>query len=392
MQGAVGNNAVVQTLRQAGHPWARTAHRHGAGSGPRTGQPPVQRSVVQRSPAGGVVQRAPQERVVSAKAHARLAKATEAIQNTKRLGIPNSGNQQRALASTLFNSALRMQVMRNNGFWDLSRVGEVSPSDLTAAKALYAQGGNCGENAAFAFSYLRQYAPGEYLRQASTAGLDHAFVLIGDKNEPDSEWAVADPWPTNSKACLWDEHFAYTQDRSKINVEEERLADGRDTVSTLKDLIKLNPAGEFVAKWDLSRLKGQTVDSLHQALQQGGIAVDPALDKGDAVLKGLQEVAGSDTSKAPGWSPMQLELWCVSQVDRAVLDKVLRAQDAKPDVVNDGINSARAAAGGKYWVWDHADSTRSGAARQHVTGADRRPVAGADHSDTTADADAMDIS
>ncbi|HEV7627310.1 MAG TPA: DUF4157 domain-containing protein, partial [Streptomyces sp.] len=318
-----------------------------------------------RSEAGGAfvtgaVQRAPADRTVSAVAHARLAQASAAVNYTQNVVIEHSGNQQRSLASTLYNSFLRMQVMRSNHFWDLSRLNSVpSPSDLDAAKTGHAHGGNCGENASVAFAYLRKCAPGQHIRKASKSGLDHAFVLIGHNDEPDSEWAVADPWPTKAKACLWDEHFAYTQDRTKIKVEEEMNADGADSVDVIHGLIRLNTAGERVATWSLKDFKGQTVDTLHAALMKGGIPMDPSLSKGDAVLKGLQAVAASDLSKVLTWSPEQLWLWCVSQVERSVLDKALGANDVKPDMVNDGINEARAAAGGKHWVWDHPDTTRT---------------------------------
>ncbi len=380
LQSAAGNAAVVQRLRQEGHSWAQAEHRHGAGCG---------HGIVQRAPASRVVQRAPAERTVSAKAKARLGKAAAAVNYVKSEAIQNSGNQQDPLASTLYNSAMRMAVMRENAFWDLSRVpGQPSPSDLTAAKAGWAHGGNCGENAAVAFAYLRKFAPGEHLRKASTAGLDHAFVLIGSNDEQDHEWAVADPWPTKAKACLWDEHFAYTNDRSKINVEEEMDADGADTVDVLQGLIGLNAAGEKVAKWSLNDFKKQTLDSLGAVLAKAGIAMDPSLDKGQAVLKGLQQVAGSNLADVLSWSDDQLWLWCVSQVERSVLDKVLQAGEAQPEMVHDGINEARRAAGGKFWVWNHSDTTRAGAERTHVTGASGVTAA----APVTTDDDAMDIS
>ncbi|GAA2248121.1 hypothetical protein GCM10010415_03080 [Streptomyces atrovirens] len=47
LQSDIGNQAVVQMLRQAGHPWAREEHRHGAGCGHEGAQQPaVQRSTV----------------------------------------------------------------------------------------------------------------------------------------------------------------------------------------------------------------------------------------------------------------------------------------------------------------------------------------------------------
>lgn len=47
LQGTVGNAAVLQRLRQAGHPWAQEHHRHDAGCGHQQAeQPAVQRSAV----------------------------------------------------------------------------------------------------------------------------------------------------------------------------------------------------------------------------------------------------------------------------------------------------------------------------------------------------------
>jgi hypothetical protein len=47
LQRSAGNTAVVQMLRQAGHPWAQEQHQHGAGCGhQQAGQPAVQRAAV----------------------------------------------------------------------------------------------------------------------------------------------------------------------------------------------------------------------------------------------------------------------------------------------------------------------------------------------------------
>lgn len=46
LQRSAGNAAVVQLLRQAGHPWAQEEHQHGAGCGHGQQQPQVQRSAV----------------------------------------------------------------------------------------------------------------------------------------------------------------------------------------------------------------------------------------------------------------------------------------------------------------------------------------------------------
>jgi hypothetical protein len=46
LQSSVGNAAVVQMLRQAGHPWAQDRHQHSAGCGHQQAEQPVQRSTV----------------------------------------------------------------------------------------------------------------------------------------------------------------------------------------------------------------------------------------------------------------------------------------------------------------------------------------------------------
>ncbi|MEU9608223.1 DUF4157 domain-containing protein [Streptomyces sp. NPDC048057] len=46
LQRSAGNSAVVQMLRQAGHPWAREGHQHSAGCGHQPAERAVQRSTV----------------------------------------------------------------------------------------------------------------------------------------------------------------------------------------------------------------------------------------------------------------------------------------------------------------------------------------------------------
>ncbi|UZJ33548.1 DUF4157 domain-containing protein [Streptomyces endophytica] len=55
LNGSAGNAAVVQMLRQDGHPWAQTGHQHGPACAPHAQGSPVQRSV------GATVARAAEE-------------------------------------------------------------------------------------------------------------------------------------------------------------------------------------------------------------------------------------------------------------------------------------------------------------------------------------------
>lgn len=103
-----------------------------------------------------------------------------------------------------------------------------NPEADIAAKADLAHGGNCGEHAWVAYHYLRLHAKGERIQVSQKDDLDHAFVIIGDlKKEQDHDLAVSDPWPNNPTACLWEDHFAYTPDRSKIIDHQSQVADGK---------------------------------------------------------------------------------------------------------------------------------------------------------------------
>ena len=189
------------------------------------------------------------EKKVSGKAHARLQAAAGGIAATKKV-IPHQGNQVPALKATNMNSRWRLQVMRDHRCWEFTtnesrQLAQENPEAAVAAKAELANGGNCGEHAWVAYHYLRLHAMGEPIQYSAKSGLDHAFVIIGDlATEKDSEMAVSDPWPNNPTACLWEDHFAYTSDRTKIENYQSQVADGKSFKAAIGAGLKLSSYGE----------------------------------------------------------------------------------------------------------------------------------------------------
>ncbi len=187
---------------------------------------------------------------VSATAAGRLDLARKAITATKSVLSFGAGNQVEALKATKLNSMARLQVMREDSYWELAPevrgLAAANPEALIAAKADLAHGGNCGEHAWVAYHYLRQHGAGQHIQVSAKEGLDHAFVLIGDiqGTDKDADVAVADPWPTRARACLWEDHFAHTSDRSQIEDYASMVADGESKKSAIAAGLKLTAEGQ----------------------------------------------------------------------------------------------------------------------------------------------------
>lgn len=189
------------------------------------------------------------EKRVSGKGYSRLAVAADAIAATRQ-AIAQQGNQLPALKATNMNSQYRLKVMRDERCWEFTnaqshQLAAENTEAYIAAKADIAHGGNCGENAWVAYHYLRAKAKGERIQVSAKAGLDHAFVIIGDvKKEPDHDLAVSDPWPNNPTACLWEDHFAHTPDKSKIENIHSGVADGKSYKDAIRIGLRLTAYGE----------------------------------------------------------------------------------------------------------------------------------------------------
>lgn len=190
----------------------------------------------------------PTPKKVSANAMKRIEKAREAIAHTKAVISFGAGNQFEALEASNFNSYFRMQTMRDMECWEIdSSVRALAgkhPQALTAAMADLAGGGNCGEHAQIGYDYLCASLPGEIINQCDKEGLDHAFVIMGDlKSEADNSLAVCDPWPTAATACLWEDHFAFIADRTKINTRQSERASGENVKEVIARGLKLSAKG-----------------------------------------------------------------------------------------------------------------------------------------------------
>jgi hypothetical protein len=207
------------------------------------------------SSSSSAVQRDEKEKKeVSSKAMARLGHAEAAIKHTKTVLEHGAGNQLEALRASNFNSFWRLLVMRHNAAWrftsrEAADYAARYPEALTAAKADLAQGGNCGEHAAIAFDYLRQNAGGETLNRVGHS-MDHAFVILGEMDkESGNELVVADPWPTKPTACLFEDHFCYTTDPTKLTVSNTVEANGEQAKAIILSGLALTDQGKELIEY-----------------------------------------------------------------------------------------------------------------------------------------------
>lgn len=204
------------------------------------------------------------EKVVTAKAKARLGVAKEAIAATKKVLSFGAGNQVEAIAATKMNSKFRMDAMREASYWELApelhAMAGQNPEALVAAKAALVHGGNCGEHGWIAFDYIRQHCAGDFIERV-TSDIDHGFALIGDRSkEAHSEVAVADPWPTRATACLWEDHFCYT---TGITTRKAMEADGQSLKGAIGAGLKLSALGKAAA--EKSATQKETDDAVANA-------------------------------------------------------------------------------------------------------------------------------
>lgn len=190
-----------------------------------------------------------EKKKVSSKALSRLAIAKEAIEVTKKVITFGAGNQVEAIAASKMNSKFRMDAMREPSYWELApelhAMARANPEALTAAKADLVHGGNCGEHGWIAFDYIRQHAGGDTIERV-TSDIDHGFALIGDRGtEKASEVVVADPWPTQATACLWEDHFCFT---TGITSRKKMEADGQSLKGAIAAGLKLSAEGKKAAE------------------------------------------------------------------------------------------------------------------------------------------------
>ncbi len=205
-----------------------------------------------------------QKKSVSAKAAKRLVLGREAIAHTKSVMKFGAGNQKSAIRMTNMNSNFRLATMRDPDAWEIDRsvikLARANREALTAAKADLAHGGNCGEHAAVAFDYLRVHALGQRITKASKQGLDHAFVLIGDLDgDSDADIVNSDPWPTEATATVWEDHFAFTADRSQINRGAVATGDGEKIKEVIARGLRLSPKGEQMIEWAMTHEETEKV-------------------------------------------------------------------------------------------------------------------------------------
>lgn len=148
---------------------------------------------------------------VSPQVNARLAVATRVIQLAKQLLPMGAGNQ-------------RADVQRTGGAsWHLTGMVQQNPNyvwtkPLSSGTITAAYGaGNCQDQAAVVYTILRSEVSAiEKISFCVHQGIHHSFTTIGEPLvDPKNEVVVVDPWPINTQAVLWEDHFCFA---TSINV------------------------------------------------------------------------------------------------------------------------------------------------------------------------------
>ncbi len=191
------------------------------------------------------------EKNVSGKAMSRLAKAKEAIEHTKSVFSFGAANQTKALKATNMNTAYRLQVQRDDKYWELTPKAEkLAKSDwlaYSAAKAYVTKGGNCDEHARVTYDYLDAQGSGETINYTTSKLMKHAFVIMGDMStETHQDLVVPDAWPTSPSAVVWEDHMAYSAGMSNselVKVHQTEKADGKSKRNAIAAGLKLKPEG-----------------------------------------------------------------------------------------------------------------------------------------------------
>jgi hypothetical protein len=165
----------------------------------------------------------------SGRALTRLAAAQRGIEYLNReVFIYGAGNQLDDIVGSKGVSRIRTERLRNPAANKLDGNRDLTPGfeeGMHATKAEHWHAGVCDDYAKVMMDWLRTNLPGEKLTRV--AHDSHAFVIIGDRaTESADELVVADPWPTRPQACSWKDHFCYTTEEIKVNVE--LTADGKN--------------------------------------------------------------------------------------------------------------------------------------------------------------------
>lgn len=230
----------------------------------------------------------------------RLGHARDAIGYVKGILQHGAGNQIPALQDSRFNSALRLDVARKEKYWTLTPEAQVIAKEndaaYRAARAELAEGGNCGEHANLAYQYLRWRAVGETISRGSVDGFDHAFTFVGPAgNTTDmSETAVADPWPTDPKAVLWEDHFAkpVMDAGQNLNVSGQMTADGGNPKDLIKAGLSLTAEGQQRIEAQFSEAKTEERIEKHENDRQEKTKLENELrqlkDEAEQLRDGLE--------------------------------------------------------------------------------------------------------
>lgn len=186
-----------------------------------------------------------EEKAVDGDTLKRLALAQACIEHLNREVFPyGAGNQQEDVVQTEGVAFERMKQLRtlpstyggNKGTsyekYDRSDKLVGAEQGRWAVAGEHFKAGACDDYAKVAMDWFRSRAPGQTLTHMTKS--NHAFLVVGDPKLPDQA-VVADPWPTRPQACLWRDHFCYSEDaKPKIDM----VADGKNTRKEAEKQVK----------------------------------------------------------------------------------------------------------------------------------------------------------
>ncbi|MEU8026232.1 hypothetical protein AB0B88_28905 [Micromonospora haikouensis] len=229
------------------------------------------------------------------------------------------------------------------------RSGDYFTPDQDPAVRLAQQGvvathlhtGNCGENAALAFSLLWQLLPGVRLTQINHS-LDHAFVVIGDPDSADA--VICDPWPVQATATTRRDYFMSNYDGQD---RFTAVSDGTDLLARAASTVDLEALGAVMdmerPSVGLDELTSQFGDTLPRGLYRHlHTTANPPPPEAAATAPGDGDgdTGGGGRADAESESDGGADAMDTEDLDDDASDDDATTDDAMDDAMGDAMDDA----------------------------------------------------
>jgi hypothetical protein len=183
-----------------------------------------------------------------------------------RMNMLNFGDQ------TIQYVKYRLPFGAGNQQWDLIRGGAQQVSDRAGAAqtlttslqngdpnlvsarkrsgaALTYGAGNCQEQAAVAYTYMRRMSPepAYWFHYIACHQWKHVFAAISeDQNIVADRTVIVDPWPANAQAVRWEDHFCYGAPITPLRSKQGKWEITTPDEAMAKYYFGLSPAPQFM--------------------------------------------------------------------------------------------------------------------------------------------------